>query len=799
MFLVSAFQVRAVPFFAIAAGPALALNVQEFLARQSGAWFKSAEARRWAVAGRAVTLLAGLALLVVAWPGWLHAPPFEPPRWTIEADLGLRRTAEQVAQWRRDGALGPTDVGFNLSADAANYFAWFCPEEKGVVDSRPTLVPPEAAADFVAIRRAMSDPGEPMTYAEAQAQFVAETLAPEDAADPERFGGPPMEAVREVLRKRKADHLIVYDNDRSTAFSWVERLQRFPREWPLLYLGGHAAVFAWRDPKAPDADPLPRLPPIDWDRMAFDPPDDWKAPRTGPDREPAAADWTDPFLRSRTPKTALADEAGLYLRRFDQAAGPYSYRTVSAWQRSLAAAVVGAASCANGSVLAPSTMALPWDVLTGPALLPKDAKPTPADEFLFWCRSDFQARHDDGPVGFLYLALRAARRAIRTDPDDARAYLVLGEAYLRLLTRTAERAGYPPRAFWNIPIADVPLSYRVRTAQAITAYTQALRLNPDLLDAHTGLLTLYQDLNYQDLVLKEFREVLRCNREAGAKPGEDPKLFSERVHDWEDLVAAKEKEVKDRLDQFEVESVGQPVYARADLALRKFGLADKALSILLPSGVEDFGREGEALELELFLHTGRLHEARTWPQKDVAMDYLGPLPFLAIQVQLAAASGNYDEADADLAKMIDATLGPGGQGIDAIPPRTLMIVAVMQALLEAEPQDGNQAYLIRTGLFFPEILVKMQQMAAGIREEANLTTLRGAGPGVRRGQAGGAALPRRPFGLGRRRAGGFRRGTGLRGPLPGRGRQERLEKGRLSHAEALGTIALLIAYVRRGP
>ena len=685
------------------------------------------EARRWAAAGQALTLLAGLALLVVGWPGWLHAPPHEPPRWAVVADPGLRRTAEQVARWRRDGALGPADVGFNLSADAANYFAWFCPEEKGVVDSRQTLFPPEAAADFVAVRRAMSDPREPMTPAEAQATFAAETLAPEDGADPTRFGGAPMEAVRTVLRRRRADHLIVYDNDRSTAFSWVERLQRYPREWPLLYLGGHSAVFAWRDPKAPDADPLPRLPPVDLNRMAFDPPDDWKAPRTGPNREPAVPDWTDPFLRSRTPRTDLADEAELYLRRFDQeAAGPYGYRTVSAWKRSLAAAVVGAASCANGSVVAPSTMALPWDVLTGPPAPPKDARPTPADEFLFWCRSDFQMRHDDGPVGLLYLALRAARRAIRADPDDARAYLVLGEAYLRLLTRTAERVGYPPRAFWNKPIAEIPLSYRVRTAQAIAAYADALRLNPNLLEAHADLLTLYQDLNYQDRVLEEFREVLRCNREAGPQRGEDPKLYGARIRDWEDLVAAKEKEVKNRLDQFELESAGQPVYVRAELARRKFGLADKALSILLPSGVEDFGREGEALELELFLHTGRLHEVRAWPEKDAAMDYLGALPFLALEVQLEAASGNYDEADADLAKMIDAMNGPGGQGIDAIPPRMSLIVAVMQALLESEPQDGDQAYIVRTSMFFPAILTKMRQMAAGVVEEANLTTLRGA-------------------------------------------------------------------------
>ncbi len=725
MFLVSAFQVRAVPFFAIAAGPALALNVQEFLARQSGAWFKSAEARRWAVAGRAVTLLAGLALLVVAWPGWLHAPPFEPPRWTIEADLGLRRTAEQVAQWRRDGALGPTDVGFNLSADAANYFAWFCPEEKGVVDSRPTLVPPEAAADFVAIRRAMSDPGEPMTYAEAQAQFVAEILAPEDAADPERFGGPPMEAVREVLRKRKADHLIVYDNDRSTAFSWVERLQRFPREWPLLYLGGHAAVFAWRNPKAPDADPLPRLPPIDWDRMAFDPPDDWKAPRTGPDREPAAADWTDPFLRSRTPKTALADEAGLYLQRFDQAAGPYSYRTVSAWQRSLAAAVVGAASCANGSVLAPSTMALPWDVLTGPALLPKDAKPTPADEFLFWCRSDFQARHDDGPVGFLYLALRAARRAIRTDPDDARAYLVLGEAYLRLLTRTAER-GLPAAGLLEhtdrgrpsfLPRPHRPGDHRLHASPPAQPRPAGRPHRPAHLVSRPEL-PGFGAQGVSGGAALQSRGRRQARRGPKAVQRARPRL-------------GRPGRGQGKGGQGPAGSVRGGVGRAAGVRSGRPGAPEvrpgrQGAFHPFTLGSGRFRPGGRGSGAGAVPDTGRLHEARTWPQKDVAMDYLGPLPFLAIQVQLAAASGNYDEADADLAKMIDATLGPGGQGIDAIPPRTSMIVAVMQALLEAEPQDGNQAYLIRTGLFFPEILVKMQQMAAGIREEANLTTLRGA-------------------------------------------------------------------------
>ena len=726
-FLLSAFQVRCVPFFAIAAGPALALNVQEFLARQAPAWRTDAVARRSAAAGRTATLLAGLALLVVGWPGWLHAPPCERPRWAVEADPGLRQTAEQMARWRRDGGLGPRDVGFNLSADAANYFAWFCPEEKGVVDARQAPFSPEAAADFVAVRKALSDPGAPMTFEEVQALFAEETLAPEDGADPAHLGGPPMEAVRAVLRRRHADHLIVYDNDRSTAFSWVQRLRRYPGEWPLLHLDGRAAVFGWRDPAAPaPRDPFPRVDPVELNRLAFRPPDGWKAPRAGPDREPSAADWTDPFLRSYTPRTSLAEEAELYLRSFDEDSEPHGYRTVEAWKRSLTAAVVGAASCADGSVVAPSTMALPWDVLVGPAGLPKGVNPTPADQFLFWCRSDFQERQDDGPVGLLYLALRAARRAVRADPDDARAYLVLGEVYKRLLRKTAERVGYTPRAFLGKGIDEVPLAFRVRTAEAVAAYTRALRLNPDLVEAHMGLMILYQDLNYQDEAAKHFQEVLRCHRQGGPGPGEDPKQFAARIQDLEDLVAAKDKEVKGRLDQFEVEAAGQTVYARAELAWKKFGLADKALSILLPSGVEDFGREGEVLELELLLHTGRQHDARTWPQKDEAMAYLGKLPFLAIQVELEAASGNYDAADDDLSRMIQVVRGSGGEEGDALPTRTSMAMAVLQALLESEPQDGDQAYVVRTALFFPPILVKTQQMTAGLVEEANLTTLRGA-------------------------------------------------------------------------
>ncbi len=155
LFLLSAFQVRAIPFFAVAAGPILALNVQGFLGRMTD-WARGAEARRWALAGRLASLLAGLVLLGTAWAGLLHAPFGEPPRWEIEFDAGLRSAADNVHQRRRSGLLGPDDVGFNLSADAANYFAWFCPEEKGIIDARHPLFSAAVAADFTAMRKQLS-------------------------------------------------------------------------------------------------------------------------------------------------------------------------------------------------------------------------------------------------------------------------------------------------------------------------------------------------------------------------------------------------------------------------------------------------------------------------------------------------------------------------------------------------------------------------------------------------------------------------------------------------------------------
>lgn len=729
LFLLSAVQYRAVPFFAVAAGPLLALNVQEFLARRGGEWARSGEAARWSVAGRISTLLAGLVLLAAAWPGWIHAAPYEPPRLAVETDASLQETAAAINRWRDEGLLGPSGRGFVTSADAANTFAWFCPEERGVLDARHPLFPAAAAADFVRVRKALSAPDDPKTPEEARVDFLTEAFAPENGADPTRLGGSALASLREVMGRRGADHLIIHDNDSQTALAWTERLQQYPQEWPLLRLDGHTAIFGWRDPADPKARDAFEGRSIDLGRMAFHPTDDEKAPATGPGREPAPPDWSDAFTKARAPRSPRTDEAAFYLVRFDQESPRHKLRGEAAWDAALIASAVGTAACAKGSVVAPYEMTQRLQVLTAhPNVPPEQAasyKPTPAEQLAYHFREDYLAQQDDGPPGLLYLAVRAARRAVRDNPDDAQAYLVLGECYRRLAQNTREQVWDPPQKVWNKRPPRFVLFYRVRTAQAAVAYQHALTVNPSLDQARMGLISLFQDMNYQDLVLEQVKELHRRSRDAGRRPGEGAQQFRDRLADLQDLVDKKGKEVTDLLDKFEVKSAGLPAYPKAEMAWSEFGLAGKALSVLLASDVSVFGDKGMALELELLLHTGRFREANEWADPVKARDYLGATPYLQLRVQMEAAAGDYQKADDDLEELSEEVHAFDVEDNKRVPIRAAGGLAVTQALLLATPEDGHLPYLFRISFFYPEILRQTQRMTGNIALEADYLTLRG--------------------------------------------------------------------------
>src|SRR5262249_9155533 len=124
--LLSAVQVRAVPFFAVVAAPVTAWNLQEVFARQLARERGQAPGlRRGGLGLRVLTAPLAVAFLVCAGPGWLRAPPFEPRRWAVETAPSLERGGQAVAEWRRQRRLADDAHGLHLSPETASAFAWF--------------------------------------------------------------------------------------------------------------------------------------------------------------------------------------------------------------------------------------------------------------------------------------------------------------------------------------------------------------------------------------------------------------------------------------------------------------------------------------------------------------------------------------------------------------------------------------------------------------------------------------------------------------------------------------------------
>lgn len=693
LFGLSAYSARAVPFFAVAAGPVLALNVHDLRTRFRPDWLRREE---WLYArlGRAAAIVLLLALLVAAWPGWLQGPPYEMRRWGVLADPSLRESAEKLAEWRASGQLSDEDRGFNFAPEVANYFAWFCPAEKGVLDARLQLSP-AAAADYVTVRRTL-------------------------------FGDNSSTADwRSILRARQVNHLILYDSNPERERAIYGRLVRKSADWFLLDLAGRSAIFGWKDPRQETAS-LERLR-LSLSAEAYHPSETDKAPSQWPGRGPRTPAWWQAFVTARPAGSPDRDKAALMLTQFETLR-PSTLQTWSrAWEvsRIAAAASVGPATLSLGlqQVLDLYCFQTLHDELPSYA---KGKLPGLA-RFALGLRQAFFQDHDDAPSELLWLAIRAARRALRRDSDDAHAYVILGQAYLNLGRHTRELG----------QAQDLPYLARLRIVQTSAAFHQALRVDANLLAAHAGLATLYQSTGHLDLQAWHVREILRLRRIQGCPPGEDAAAWQQRLRVLEDDVQRLDEALQRIDDAYEVNAANRKIIDRADAA-KSLGLSGKALELLLHSDAAALGRRGIQMELDLLLTSGRVGDVRAWMLPE-HKETLGAETYTRDRLLLAAACGDYQGTDAELAELADLydqqlqslTQLTAFSDLhmqwkkDRFTPRQTMALGIAQRILDARREQDSWFEAV-TVPYKRALFINLFRTFAGIlQRQAEILVLRG--------------------------------------------------------------------------
>lgn len=701
-FAVSALDASTIPFMAIVCGPVTALNFQEWRRRKTK---RSAALSWWMIGGRILSLAIVLGLLVAAWPGWLQGQLRQPRGWTVESDTSLVDAVHQVARWRREGRIRDGEIGFNFSPSVAHYFAWFAPEEKSFYDSRWRLFSSAATSGYATVRRAL--------LGDASA----------------------LNTSRNILREYGVAYLVLHDSEVQRTAAVFQRLVTVPDEWPILFLKGDTIVFGWRDPRqANEPDRFANCR-VDFRRRAFQPSESERAPARGVESESNASAWRSFWTTASSAPAHDRDEAALYLIYFDMLRPSYLARHRSVWELSLATALV---------VSSPLLSALPSRFLDFTALQTSRDGPraraeggvSPLSALALRLAENYGHHRDDGPPGLLFLAIRAARRAVHENPDDAQAYQLLGEAYLHLMHNSRERV-------WKY---DLPLLAHLRQIQAACALHQSLLLQPDVIQTHTDLLVLYQDMGLLDLALPRARLVLHLTRTRGQFTGESREAWAERLRQMEELVHRLDDEVQRRLNNYEIQAVRRSVLEQAVLA-QQHGLGRKALDILLASDVAVFGARGTEMELDLLLTSGRIRDAREWMTPDQGAE-LSEENYHRFRILLAASEGDYSMCQEELDRLAAPFERPIVVVFDAwkvgplvreqtevagekprntlnVSARQALSLKVVQLLLDLPLQRQSILWSLTTQVEKVGFLERLKTIFSNIRQQAQLDVLRG--------------------------------------------------------------------------
>jgi tetratricopeptide (TPR) repeat protein len=666
--LLSLYNIRAIPFFAIVGGPLMALNWLDYAATRRSEKPLTKAQRNWSLGGRVLTLLIGLALLLAVVPGWLQAKPQDYRRlgWSVRVDPSLKAMAETIRAWREGGLLPdePPPHWFNLQYEIANYLAWFAPGERAFLDQAlPNFR--DTAEDYLALRQALED-------------VTNEPPSPD---------GEPLalERARRILRKHNVRYWI-YDQTggRKTVLFSPAWLFGSPQEWILCDLKGRIAVFAWRDPHPPQPtapDPA-RAVALNLRRSAFGV-DAERAPPSGPDIAPREHPWWQEWWRPQPPttldrETTLLDDI---LYQAEQAKRRHQeYIHGRSWQAAVAASALPL-GIPNGPLpnnLLPLDWSWTYHELFPPNSIRLARAPRPSEQMAVQAWHAFtNTRPVESPAA-LYLALRAARRAVRDNPEDAASYFLLGQAYQRLREQRLE----------GDLLKTVPGFAEIRNAQLAAALQTFLRLTPDAnetADAHEILYDLYGQMGYLDAAVHHLRRAVDKRSALGPR-GVAPELHAQILEREAAELRKQEAELETRHQRYDVNAVSKTGLDKVQVAV-ELRLSDTAFAAL-----EQFSQENQIDSLApkeqaivkqvtaMALHLGRLDKAdellldrQKRGGQPVRPDYVD------LYVCQAAARGDYEEADRLLDEALEQARQPAPRNVRD--PRRATASSIVRVLL----------------------------------------------------------------------------------------------------------------------
>src|SRR5262249_2818627 len=134
-----------------------------------------------------------------------------------------------------------------------------------------------------------------------------------------------------------------------------------------------------------------------------------------------------------------------------------------------------------------------------------------------------------GPPAAPVLAVRAARRAMASNPQDPNAYKLLADAY-DYLWKSQERPWMLHDKTWgdvrHRPASPVVWLKQLRQVQKASALYQAHILQPKDPNLHLILGEYYSELNYVDLAVEHWTLWLNLARAAGPARGVNPDEFN---------------------------------------------------------------------------------------------------------------------------------------------------------------------------------------------------------------------------------------------------------------------------------